>query len=240
VLVSALAVLSACGASRAAAPDRAELLLSATPARSLACGIEPEPARLPDVGTVVDSAALAAAVGDLLQQDPRPTGYVLLTLAFDPAGTNIRRDLIEHTTRPSVADSIQRLVFAARRTVPEAEQEWGVRLRIDLDDAVTVRVGRREFCPPVARDRTVDEAMHSLTVAGVRQRGLRRERVVRMRALVNESGFVGSARIVGGDLGGSALERDLTQFLRQFLFNPATIDGLPTRAWVEIPVRVRG
>jgi hypothetical protein len=239
VAAAALFGLAACGPSRTAGPDRAEVLLSATEPRRVGCVVEPHPEELPSVAAVVDSVALASSVQELLQQDPAPTGYVLLTLAFDPAGTNIRRSLIEHSTRPAVADSIQRLVFAARRQLPEAEHEWGVRLRIDLQEPLVMRTGRREFCPPMARDRALDAAIHSLTPTGVRQRGVRRERVVRVRAVVSEAGIITSARIVRGELAGSALERDLAQHLRQFLFNPATIDGVPTTGWVEIPVRVQ-
>jgi hypothetical protein len=202
--------------------------------------VESDPQVLPGVDTVVDSVMLATAVRELRSGEPAPAGHVLLTLAFDPEGVNIRREVIEHGTGPLVADSIQRLVFAARRQAPEAEQEWGVRLRVEVGEQIAMRIGRREFCPPVARDRRLDAAMHSLTPAGVRHRGLRRERVVHMRALVNEAGHISSAHIARGELRGSSLERDLAQHLRQFLFEPATIDRVPTPAWVEIPLRLQG
>lgn len=192
------------------------------------------------MATVVDSTMLAAAVGELRRADPSPTGYVLLSLAFDSAGTNIRRDLIEHNTRPAVADSIQRLVFAARREVEESEQEWGLRLRIDMGEPIAMRMGRREFCPPVSRDRQLDAAMVGYNPAGVRYRRGVRERIVHMRALVSPLGVITSAYIHRGELRGSSLERDLARHLRQFLFVPATVDGVPVEGWVEIPVRVAG
>jgi hypothetical protein len=235
-----LLLLNACGLSQTRTADRSELLLSATPPRSAACRAEPEPALLPAASAIVDSARLAAAVAGLRDADPPAAGYVLLTLAFDADGTNIRRDLIEHSTRPAVADSMQRLVFAARQQAQAAEAEWGVRLRVDLADPVALRVGRREFCPPVARDRQIEEAIHSIAPAGVRHRGLRRERIIRMRARVSEAGTITSAHVARGELRGSSLEREIAIHLRQFLFNPATLDGVPTSAWVEIPVRVRG
>lgn len=240
VLAAALLALNACGASRASAPDRAELFLSATPPRAAGCHAEEGPELLPRADALVDSAALVARVDELRRAEPPAGGYVLLTLVFDSTGANIGRDVIEHGTRPAVADSVQRLVFAARRTAAEAGAEWGVRLRVDLADPVRLRVGRREYCPPVARDRQIDEAMHSLAPAGTRYRGLRRERVVRVRARVDALGLVTAAQITRGELQGSSLEREIAQYLRQFLFEPATLDGVPTVAWVEIPVRVRG
>jgi hypothetical protein len=237
ILLAAI-VLSACGGARAAGPDRAEQLLSSQPARSSACVVETIPETLPNADMVVDSAELASGVLQMLRADPPPAGHVLLTLEFGVDGVNIRRDVLEHSTGPLVADSIQKLVFAARRQVEESEEAWGVRLRLDLAEGVAMRVGRREFCPPMPRDRSIEEAMQSYTPAGVRYRGGRRERVVPMRAYVNSSGFITSAHIARGVLRGSSLESGLVNFLRQFLFEPATLDGLPTGAWVEIPVRV--
>jgi len=233
-----LALLGGCGASRASQPDRSAELLSTAQPRSTACAPETAPETLPAADVLVDSAAVIAAVRELRRGDLPAAGYVLLTLAFDAEGVNVRRDLLEHDTSPTVADSVQRIVFAARRQVEQTDAEFGVRLRIDLDDPVTTRVGRREFCPPVARDRAVDAAMHTFNPAGVRYRRGARERVLHVEVLVTEIGTVSTARIVRGELSGSALERSLTEYLRQFLFTPATVDSVPTRAWIQIPVRV--
>ncbi len=239
-LVVLLVVLSACALARSREPDRREELLSSLPPRSAGCVVQSVPQELPGADTVVDSAMLAEAVRALRRADPPPSGHVLLTLAFDREGINIRREVIEHSTPAPVADSIQRLVFTARRQVEEAEQEWGVRLRLDLTEPVTMRVGRREFCPPVPRDLAVEEAMRTVGPVGPRFRLGVRERTVFMRALVSEQGIITSAHVSRGELRGSAVERDLAQHIRQFLFRPATIDGFPTGAWVEIPLRVRG
>lgn len=190
--------------------------------------------------TVVDSAMLAAAVDELRRQDPAPTGHVLLTLAFDRDGMNIRRNVIEHNTAPLVADSIQRLVFAACRQVDDTEEEWGVRLRVDLEEPIRLRIGQRELCPPVARDRQIEEAIQGFNPAGVRYRGGVRERIIHVRALVNERGIITSTHIERGELRGSSLERSLSEYLRQFLFQAATVDGVPTASWVVIPVRIPG
>jgi hypothetical protein len=239
VLGGALVALGACGLHRGYPPERAEALLTETEPRSLACAPESYPEELPNVASVVDSAALQGWVQGLIRQDQPPTGYVLLTLEFDPAGVNVRRDLIEHNTPPAVADSVQRLVFAARVQAPESERTWGVRLRIDLEEPAVMRTGRREYCPPIARDASLYRLMQSYNPPGVRFRRGMRERTIFMRVRINPYGGVSSAHVARGDLSGGSLERDIAQFLRQFFFNPATVDGVPTSGWVEIPVRVR-
>jgi hypothetical protein len=233
----AVATIVACGA-RAGAPSRAELLSTAAP-RSTACTVEAEPTTLPGVDAVVDSAALVAAL-------PPPDaateggGHVLLTLAFDRDGLNVRRDVVEQSVGSLVADSVQRLVFANRRQLLESDEAWGVRMRIDLGDSTSLRVGRREFCPPAARSPQLDAAMHRLQPVSVRYRDGMRERVLQVRARVSEAGIITATQITRGELQGSTMERSINDFLRQFLFEPATIDGVPAPAWIEIPVRVRG
>lgn len=238
-LVAALLFGSACGVSRTREPDRREELLSPLPPRSIGCQVERDPEQLPAVDAVVDSAMLAASVRELSHPEPLDPGYVLLTLTYDREGINVRRDIIEHNIRPLMADSVQRLVFAARRQVEETEREWGVRLRVDVAEPVMLRVGRREFCPPVPRSREVAEAMERTHLMAPRFRRGARERVVHMRALVGERGIITSAHVARGELRGSTVERELAEYLRQFLFTPATLDGVPTSGWVTIPVRIR-
>jgi hypothetical protein len=235
--VAILFLVSACATRQgsSASPDE---LLSSSPLRSAVCVVEPTPGQLPRADVIVDSAALSAGIRDLLDSDPPPTGHVLLSFAFDREGLNARRDVLEHSTRALIADSIQKLAFAARRQVEESDEPWGVRLRLDLTDPVSMRVGRREFCPPVARSTEMETAMSRYSPSGVRYRGGRRERLVQMRAYVNESGFITNATVTRGVLSGSSVEHNIANYLRQFLFQPATLDGRPVGAWVQIPVRV--
>jgi hypothetical protein len=237
--VAAMVLVSgACSGARAA-PDRAELL-TATPPRSTACLPNASPERLPAADVVVDSASLVESVARIREAATGDSAFVLLTMAFDREGMNIRRTVIEHNVSPILADSVQRLVFASRRELPEADEEWGVRLRVDLVDPVGVRVGRREYCPPAARSPELDAAMHRLQPMSVTYRSGVRERVLQVRARVNEVGVITSAQIARGELQGSSLERAITDYLRQFLFDPATVDGTPVPSIVQVPIRVRG
>lgn len=237
---AALLLVTACAAPRGTPPDAADPLLSEAGAPSTRCVPESEPERMPGADQLVDSAGLVNAVRALRVGDEPASGHVLLTLAFDALGMNVRRDVLEHSTRPLVADSVQRLVFSARREVAESAGEWGVRLRVDMGDGVALRVGRRLYCPPVPRDHRLDTMMQGFTPSGTRFRGGIRERTVHMRARVDELGIISTARIERGELSGSAIEMEITSYLRQFLFAPATLDGVPTPSYVSIPVRIRG
>jgi hypothetical protein len=230
-------LLASCGVMTRS--PREEALLSGVPARLAQCAPETYPAELPSVDAVVDSARLAGVVRDLMiSETARATGHVLLTLEFDEDGLSTRRRVIEHSVQRAVADSIQRLLFGVRREVEEADSTWGVRVRLDLGEPIRMRTGRREFCPPVARDRRLAAAMEGFNPVGFRYRGGVGERIVHMRSLVGTTGNVVTSRMERGGLQGSQLERDIALYLRQFLFVPATVDGFDTRAWVIIPVRI--
>ncbi len=208
-------------------------------ARGPLCGPETEPATLPNVNAVVDSVRLTRDVRDLLAGDAARAGYVLLSLEFDEVGVMMDRDVLEHSTPRVVADSVWSLVREIGRDAPEAATQWGVRLRVVVADAVELTVARREFCRPVARDPRMHEVMQTYSRPGVRvNRGVRVQ-TVHVAALVSDLGTITATTIIRGGLAGGALERELFLFLQQFLFHPATVDGVPRDAWVEIPVHVR-
>lgn len=238
MLTAVLFLGTACGRTeRAGEPGPAGATL--LPARGPVCGPEPEPAHLPAVDAVVDSARLADAVADLGGGDPARAGHVVLSLEFDEVGVMMHRDILEHSTSRAVADSVWRLVRAVGRDAGEAATQWGVRLRVDVAAPVELTVARREFCRPVPRNPRLQEAMQTYSRPGVRVRRGERVETVHMRVRISDLGTVTAAAIVRGRLTGGALEHELFRFLQQFLFYPATIDGAPTDAWVEIPVHVR-
>jgi hypothetical protein len=234
----ALLMLAACGRTAEPPPDARFPTLSP---RGPLCAPDPYPQVLPAADAVVDSARLARAVKALVEADPARAGYVLLTVEFDRSGFLYRRDVLEHDTPRAVADSVWRLVDAARREAAESDTEWGVRLRVDVASPPALEVGRREFCRPVPRNPDLYRAIQSYSPPGVRVRPRERVqlRTVHVRAYVDDLGTVTAASIVRGELSGGELERHIFRFLQQFLFQPATIDGEPTGAWLELPVIVR-
>jgi hypothetical protein len=237
-LTLALLVLAGCGRTAEPPADTRFPMLSP---RGPLCAPDPYPQVLPAVDAVVDSARVARAVRVLVEADPARAGYVLLTVEFDRSGFLYHRDVLEHSTPRAVADSVWRLVDSARREAAESDTEWGVRLRVDVASPARLAIGRREFCRPVPRNPELYRAIQSYSPPGVRVRPRERVqlRTVHVRAYVDDLGTVTAANIVRGDLSGGELERHIFRFLQQFLFQPATIDGEPTGAWVELPVIVR-
>lgn len=209
----------------------------------LRCQIEEDPQTLPAPDHLVDTEALSAELLDLLE--PFDTAVVLdreitLTMAYQRDGLNMRREVVEHGTEPQLADSIQKLVFAHRLQLPETEDEWGVRLVIELGENVSYRVERREYCPPQPRNQEIESAMSSYLGSGIRYHRGELFRTVVVRVLVHPSGYVAGGKIVRGGVSGSTFEQGLIDYLRQFSFEPATIDGVPTYGYIDVPVQVRG
>jgi len=220
--------------------DRSALLSEAGPTGYLACQIVDVPEVLPSPQELVDVPALERTVGELWRDQELDAGHVLLTMTYDTDGTNIRRDVIEHTTQPMAADSVQKLVFAALEELPEAEEEWTVRLRIDMKEDLDLRVGRSEYCPPRARDTDMDRAIRSIQFRAPRmERGIR-TRTVMVRVAVDSRGRVQAATPRTGPPMGTDMQQRIYYYMQQFLFEPARLDGAPTTGTIDIPVRVRG
>jgi hypothetical protein len=205
---------------------------------SAGCHSESFPETLPTPDLLVDTAALSADISAVASAHDGMSGFVVLSMGYQRDGINMRRAVIEHELTPQQADSIQKLVFAHRKRLPESEHEWGARLRIDIDGGVAFGVDRREYCAPRPRDPEIESAMRGFMSTGVRFRGGRREEIVLLRTLIHPAGYVESVTIVRGGISGSMLERDLLVYMQQFAFSPATIDGFPTRGHVNVPVRI--
>ena len=210
---------------------------------SLRCEIESLPETLPTAGDLVDVSALNADLRDMQEAFDSALVHdrqIAVSMAYQTDGLNMRRDILAHDTEPVVADSVQKLVFAHREQLPEAEQEWGVRLLIDLGDEFTYRVERREYCPPRPRNPEMESAMSTYLGSGVRYEGGGRVRTVVVRVLVHPAGYVASGSLIRGGVTGSSFEQELLTYVRQFSFEPATVDGAPTYGYIDVPVQVRG
>lgn len=203
-----------------------------------ACVPDSTLAALPDVAALVDVDALASGVAGLRDQ-AAGGGEVVLTLEYEPDGTNIRREVVRHTATPALADSVQKLFFAARRQAPRAAAPWGVRLRVPLAQPAAYAVERREYCPPRPRSRELQFAMETPVAPGTRYRGGIRERTVLVRVRVHPAGYVHSASLLRGADRGAEFERDLYNTVRRYSFYPAMLDGQPVYGEVTVPVRIR-
>jgi hypothetical protein len=225
-------------------PDRSSLLTAQPGREGRVCRIAERPSALPPVGELVDSAALHPAIEQLRDTGGFSPGYVLLSMAYDRFGSNIRRVVIEHTVPQAVADSVQRLVFAHRKT-STAGEDWGVRLRIDLADSLRFRVGRRELCPPAPRNWVVASSIGDVTgrregfiptgpgssvVSGAEDK-------VWVRLLIATEGNVVDARF-GRGLPSRIWEDRLLNYVRTLDFKPALDDGIPVPGWIDLQLRI--
>jgi hypothetical protein len=206
-----------------------------------ACMLTEAPEVLPEAGSLVDLPAFEAQMEELRRARRVDAGLVVFSMAYEPDGTNIRRAVLEHSTPPAFADSLQRLLFANLRPVAETEEGWGVRLQVEVGEGgARYEVGRRVYCPPVPRNPQLETAaIFDAREAGVRYRRGVRERVIVMRVRVQPNGFIDRAEIARGAPAGGSLERQLFDLVRQYAFFPATLDATPIPAWTEMPVIAR-
>jgi hypothetical protein len=237
---AALLATSACAATRGDSLSREELLSSAPePAGARTCRVVDQPVELPTPAQLVDVAALTSDLRELASRREVSAGHALLTLWYDADGLNIRREVIEHSLPPVVADSLQRLVFAHRKELDLGEEPWGVRLRADIGEPIELRVGRQEYCDPVPRSQSLAHSMHTVERRDFRIRGRTRESTVYVRAVVDGAGRVTQVDLQHAPIAGSLAQQAVRDYLRTLFFDPATLDGFPVHGVVRIPVRVR-
>jgi len=214
-----------------------EALLDPHARRGLHCAVSAAPAVLPSVAEVVDSAALLAEVRDAWRSAGSPPGFVLLSLRFDTAGMNVRRAVLESQGGTALADSVQKLVFAHPRRTPSARAEWGVRLRIELGDAPTARVGRWEVCRAIPRDPRLERMAGGWDVRSevpfVSPSGL-----VLVRVRVDAAGIVRDAHLERSLTPPRGVEERLLNYARSIPFIPAKEDGYPVESetFIAVPI----
>jgi hypothetical protein len=241
ILLATLLTAAGCAPAHTVTPaERASALLSSQPPPpGRVCRIDPTPDVLPPVDLLLDTRALTDDLAALPLEGREASGYAILSMGYDPFGSNIRRVMIENDLRAETADSIQKLVFHHRRTVGRAEREWGVRLRIDLDDPARLTVGRQERCAPRPRDSLMALAMETTFGSGVRNRGGYRESTVWVRLMINPSGSVAGAAVERGLVSGVGMEQRIFDYVRSLFFDPALEDGQPVPGMVSVPLVLR-
>jgi hypothetical protein len=100
-----------------------------------------QPAEMPALSAVLDSAAVAARL------HAWPDGSVIIALSFGPSGRAERARMIDRRMSAATADSVHALVVAHLRGVPTAEG-WGARLLASTGTVAALALGRRQLCPP--------------------------------------------------------------------------------------------
>ncbi|HEU0076443.1 MAG TPA: energy transducer TonB [Longimicrobiaceae bacterium] len=243
-LLAASLALPACTAFRTTSTERAALLSDAPLPMDRTCRVGIDPLELPPAAILVDSAALSAAVAEVWRQAGSPAGHVLIGMRYDARGVNVRRAVIERRVPAALADTLQKLVFAYRRALPEAEREWGVRLRLDLGERPGMRVGRSLICAPRARDPAAGFGNSILTASfgDVRQSapspGLAESAgAVWVRVALDAGGNVTDARVERTAVRPAA-EQQVLRYVRNISFIPATEDGYPVPGQLTFALRL--
>jgi hypothetical protein len=230
--------LAGCATLTPAARQGEALLSDAEPVAARGCRVAGAPERLPDAAALVDAAALRRDVADAWAAAGRPAGHVLLSLRYDRDGTNVRRAVLEHSVPDALADTLQKLVFAHRKSVEPAKSEWGVRLRMDMAAEPALAVGRWRLCEARPRDR---RSLAGLTTSfDVRDRGgaAQAEARVFVRLRVDARGAVTDAQLESATLRGGS-EWRLLSYLRSIRFEPASEDGYPVPTDYRLSLALR-
>ena len=173
-----------------------------------------------------------------------PAGHVLIGMRYDERGVNVRRAVIERQVPAALADTLQKLVFAYRRALPQAEREWGVRLRMDLGEQPVMRVGRSLVCAPRARDPAAGfgNSVADASFGDVRQSapspGLAESSgAVWVRVVLDAGGNVTDARVERTAIRAAA-EQQVLRYVRNISFIPATEDGYPVPGQLTFALRL--
>lgn len=234
----AIASLALAAAGCAHTPRDSSLLADEPMASNARCSAARLPEQLPQPEALVDAGFRAEAAA-LWARAGRPAGHVIFSIRHDPDGVQVRRAVIQSTVPDALADSLQALVFAHRRQAAPARTEWGVRLRVELGDPVTLAVGRRLECAPRPRE----EDRLAADPFDIRERGLSAAAVpstdaalVWVRVRLDASGRVTDAAVERGIRRGM-WEQRLLNYVRTMAFYPAVEDGFPVPG--ELTFRMR-
>jgi len=150
-LFLSLAVLGACGSHsqapvpRDATSRRALLLAENETAPGRHCRIVDANRPLPNVATVLDTAAIPEYLRQIGMAGD--TGHAVLSLRYDSTGQPTRERMIEYTVPDSLAQSL-RAVIASALLPRTAGVPLAARLRIDLGPTPRYRLGKSEYCEP--------------------------------------------------------------------------------------------
>lgn len=191
------------------------------------CRIVDAEAPLPDVASVLDTAALP----ELLEQASVSTnsGYALFSIRFDSAGHASRARLIDATIADSLRDGVQQSVASALvDQAPGAQHP--MRLRVDFAPRRALRLGKSEYCD--AEEIVQRGAGNYSTFDAPGERTISRGTAsIAYEVELSRAGEVLGVRFV------SALDPQVEESLRQSMlksrWKPAIDDGLPVAAHVS-------
>lgn len=232
-LTLALVLTAACASS--GTPDRAAVLLSnAPPPEGRRCHVATNPATLPTTGALVDSAGLIDSVR--IGSGQRP-GYALLSLRFDERGHPVWVRVIESNLGSDRAPAVERLVGRMLRLQAPAPG-WSVRLKVTVDTAPRLQIGRSELCPAVPSgtvEITTRQVVSGRSLANLPE-PIRHPRTPRFAILVDTIGRLLDSRLLETS-GDDDVDRQFQAAFQNRQLRPTLLDEAPIVAWTEWPPR---
>jgi len=201
------------------------------------CARAPFPTELPPLESVFDTTKLAAELRSVGVSKRVVFGVRLGALATTP-----RVRVIERKVSEAVADSAVTVVDAALHESP-SDRQWAFRLRVDGERELQMRSERSEVCGatllPGSESREIRSEIRSVPATEVTQ--LRREATeyhFRRRSMVHRVLIDTQGRALAVELarssGDAQMDADQTEYLKQRMFTPTRLDGVPVSAWVEL------
>jgi len=243
IAAAAAGVLLLAGCASPGPAPRDEMLSGALPlpTEGRRCSVAADPQQLPGAAQLIDADAFSAQAGRLWAGAGKPAGHVVFSVRHAADGVQVRRSIVESTLPAGLADTLQKLVYAYRRATPEANAEWGVRLRVDPGETVALRVGRREECTAHPRDPGFRSSAYD-----VREKGEADDlplgrptdpNLVWVHVRLDARGLVTDARVERRVLAAVAEQRVLS-YVRSLTFDPALDDGepVPGEATITVPL----
>ena len=194
------------------------------------CAPAPLPKSIVDPVSVIDTAALAARLGDRPLQAP-----VLVAVHFGGDGALESVRFLGTAPDTQRAVSLANDIRSALRPLPKG-MLWGLRIRVSGGRPVQLEFLRSEYCPPQPMPGASGELVQSMPVSEARD--LRNAGPSRVHVLVDASGNPTQIRVFQSS-GNRTMDNMNTEMARSLRYRPARLDGMPVPGWYVFNVRSR-
>ena len=213
--------------------DRAAVLLtSAPPPEGRLCHVATNPVALPSTGVLVDSAGL---INSVRVGKGERTGYALLSLRFDERGHPAWVRVIENnlgSDQPQVVESLVSRMLRPETPAPS----WSVRLKVLVDTAPKLQIGRSELCPAIPSgtvEITTRQVVSGRSLATLREPA-QHPRAPRFAILVDTAGRLLDIKLLETS-GDDDIDRQFQAAFQNRELRPTLLDGKAVVAWTEWP-----
>lgn len=192
------------------------------------------PEHLPAADAIIDSALISVVLSQAL--DGNADGLLVSLRYLDGASTPAMTLLANDSVS---ADSAQRVLDVLRphlKPVTLQERNWGVRLRVRGGERPSVQLERSLYCPPVAVERIERGYVTKRVVVGSsgalppRSAQASRPQTVDAEVKISADGTVTEVNMRRGS-GITELDDELLSHMRQRIYRPALLDGVPIPSW---------